>query len=141
MRKAMILIALIGAMAAPPGAALASTIVGMSQESQPDQWLVGLEVNLTAGAPTVQQTFTFSNSVLTKKLQMSYRCNQCSTVLMNIRMPDGTVLGTATTLQSTVNSNAVEYSVDSKTVTSITVSLSSAGTGNFEVQMMGTNLP
>lgn len=113
----------------------------MSQESQPDQWLVGLEVNLTAGAPTVQQTFTFSNSVLTKRLQLSYRCNQCGTVLMTIRMPDGTALGTPTTLQTSVNSNAVEYNVDSKTVTSITVYLNSTSTGNFEVQMMGTSLP
>lgn len=141
MRRALILIALISALAVRPGGALASTIVGMSQESKPDQWLVGLEVNLTAGAPTVQQSFTFSNSVLTKRLQMSYRCNQCSTVLMIVRMSNGTVLGTPTTLQNTVNSNVVEYFVDSKTVTSITVSLNSAGTGNFEVQMMGTNLP
>lgn len=44
-------------------------------------------------------------------------------------------------MQNTVNSNVIEFSVNSKTISSVTLFVASTGTGSVEVQMLGTNLP
>lgn len=60
----------------------ATTITGSSQESRSGQWLVGAGFNLTAQSnPPFSHTFTFTNAVLTKKVQISYRCLNCGVVL------------------------------------------------------------
>lgn len=122
----------------------ATTITGSSQESRSDQWLVGAGFDLTAQSnPAFSQTFTFTNAVLTKKMQISYRCLNCSVVLFNVRLPDlsNSQLMTPLVMQNTVNSNVIEFSVNSKTISSVTLSVASTGTGSLEVQMLGTNLP
>lgn len=142
MRKILLGIPLVTMLLVRP--ALATSIAGSSVESRADQWLVGASFILTNQTnPAFSQTFTFTNSVVTKRVQISYRCQNCSIALFFVRLPgqSNAQLMTPLIMQNTVNSNVVEFSVNSKTINSITMNVASTGTGNLEVQMLGTNLP
>lgn len=114
---------LVAALCFTPYPVQATSVVGSSSVSAPDQWAVGLEVNLTAQAdPPFQQTFNFSNSVLTKNLQFSYRRKACTgVVLFDVVLPDGSLLFRPITIRTNVDSDVAEFSVDSKTINSLTV--------------------
>ena len=128
-------VALVAALCLVPLPVRASTVTGSNTESFPDQWLLSIGLALSPG--DFQQTFNFADTVVTQKVQVSFRSVDCGGVLFQVRLPDGRHLFVPINTQFTT-SNAYEFSVNPRKVNSITLFVGSTSTCELDLVVMGT---